>query len=650
MRNEIFANVGPRETRVAVREADRVVELHIERSAERGVGQGIFKGRVTRVLPGMQAAFVDIGLERAGFLYVTDYRADLEDVDLGDDDSNGDGGGAGSNGSKGEGGADSGRNGRGRGRGRGRGGRNSRGASQRGDGVQIEDVLQEGQEILVQVAKEPLGTKGARITSRISLAGRHLVLMPSVSRIGVSRRIASDKERRRLRSLVDKHRPKDLDLGFIVRTVSHGVSEADIKADIEYLTERWQMVQKRVEAVDEVPALIYEEPPLHLRLLRDLVTHETKQVVVDDDTAYGEMQDFVKRFMASPRPKITHARGSDPLFDAYRIEGEIEEGLGRKVWLKSGGYLVIDQSEALTAIDVNTGRFTGGKGRNLEETILKTNLEAVREIVRQLRFRNIGGLIILDLIDMEVAANREKVYRTLLDLSREDKSRVNLLKISELGLVEMTRKRTRENLVQQLCDPCPNCEGRGYVQSTQTVCYKIFRELPKAAGFVKAETLSLRAHPEVAEILLDEDAETLLAIEARIGRKVTVEPVGDFHVEQFEITAGVDDGVVRPWQLPAEPVVEAAPEPAVAATSEPAAEAVGEQTAEATSEYAAEAPGGEPSEATPEQPADEAEPEQPAQAAAETSTEPEATTEAVDKPADEAEPETEEPRVVSSDA
>ena len=518
MRNEIFVNVGPRETRVAVREGDRVVELHIERGTDRGVAQGIFKGKVTRVLPGMQAAFVDIGLERAGFLYVSDYRADLDDVDLGDDEN----GNPKPNSNSGGGG---------------RGGRRSRSAAQRGTGVQIEDVLEEGQEILVQVAKEPLGTKGARVTSRISLAGRHLVLMPGASRIGVSRRIDSDRARRRLRNLVDKHRPKEQELGFIVRTVSHGVSEADIKADIEYLTERWEMVQKRVETVGEAPAPIYEEPALHLRLLRDLVTHETKQVVVDNDTAYGEMQDFVKRFMASPRPKITHARGDESIFDTYHIEGDIEEGLGRKVWLRSGGYLVIDQSEALTAIDVNTGRFTGGKSRNLEETILKTNLEAVREIVRQLRFRNIGGLIILDLIDMEVAANREKVYRALKDAAREDKSRVNLLKISELGLVEMTRKRTRENLVQQLCDACPNCEGRGYVQSTQTVCYKIFREIPKAAGHLKAETLVLHAHPEVVSALVSEDSETMASIEQRIGRKIAIRPNHDFHVEQFEIAA-----------------------------------------------------------------------------------------------------------------
>jgi Rne/Rng family ribonuclease len=310
MKNEIFVNVGPRETRVAVRETDRVVELHIERAAERGVVGGIYKGRVTRVLPGMQAAFVDIGLERGGFLYVADYRADIDDDD--DDESPSP--------------APSRR----------------RGAAQRGQGPQIEDLLEEGREILVQVKKEPLGTKGARIESRISLAGRHLVLMPGASRVGVSRRIAGDRERRRLRKIVDDLRPADQDLGFIVRTVSHGVSEADIKADIDYLVSRWEQVQKRTAEVTEVPALIYEEPPLHIRILRDLVTHETKQIVVDDAAAYGEMQEFVKKFMAAPRPRIVNYTGDDSLFDAERIEPQIDEGVSHKVWLKSGGHLVID--------------------------------------------------------------------------------------------------------------------------------------------------------------------------------------------------------------------------------------------------------------------------------------------------------------------
>jgi ribonuclease G len=448
----------------------------------------------------MQAAFVDLGLERAGFLYVSDVRAELDDVDLGEEET---------------------------------GGRRRSAAAQRGAGPQIQDLLEEGREVLVQVAKEPLGTKGARITSRVSLAGRHLVLMPWVHKVGVSRRIGNDRERRRLRQLVEKLRPRDL--GFIVRTVSTGVTEADLKADIDYLAALWADVQVKLGEL-EPPSCVYQEPMLHLRVLRDFATHETKQIVVDDERAYGEMQEFVSRFMASPRPKIVHYSGEEPLFDHYRIESQIEEGLGRKVWCRSGGYLIIDQSEALTAIDVNTGRFTGGKSRNLEETILKTNLEAVREIVRQLRFRNIGGLIILDLIDMEVRANREKVYRALLDALREDKAKVNILKISELGLIEMTRKRTRENLIQQLCDACPNCEGRGYVQSSRTTCHRIFRELPKAAKHLSAATLLLQAHPDVAELLLSEEAEAFRQLEGKVGRPIAVRAEPRYHQEQFQIS------------------------------------------------------------------------------------------------------------------
>ena len=498
MRNEIFVNVGPRETRVAVRESDKIVELHIERANERDVVGGIYKGKVTRVLPGMQAAFVDIGLERAGFLYVGDYRAELDDAEL-DDDGNG------------------------------------HGRSRRGRGAppQIEDVLQEGREVVVQVSKEPLGTKGARITSRISLPGRHLVLMPWVSRVGVSRRIEGDRERRRLRAIVEKLRPREL--GFIVRTVSHGVSEADIKADIDYLVDLWAEIQKRREAIREAPALVYSEPPLHLRVLRDMASHETKMIVVDDPDAYGEMQAFVQRFMASPRPRITYYNHPRPMFDALKIENEIEEGLGRKVWLKSGGYLIFDQGEALTAVDVNTGRYTGGRGRNLEDTILKTNLEAVREIVHQLRFRNLGGLIILDLIDMESAGNREKVYRALSEALREDKAKVNILKISELGLVEMTRKRTRESLEQQLCAPCATCEGKGYLQSPQTISNRIFRDLPKAATYLHGATLRVQAHPAVTEILLSEAAEGLARVGGRIGRELVVEAMPAYHPEQYQI-------------------------------------------------------------------------------------------------------------------
>jgi len=503
MRNEIFVNVAPRETRVAVRESDQIVDLQIERAQDLRVAGNCYLGRVTRVLPGMQAAFVDIGLERAGFLYVADYRGDIEDADLGEDEG---------------------------------GGRRRAAAAQRGAGAQIQDLLTEGAEILVQVSKEPLGTKGARITSRISLPGRHLVLMPWVARVGVSRRIDGDRERRRLRAIVEKHRPRDL--GFIVRTVSQRVSEEDIKADIEYLTNLWAQVQKRRSEVAEAPALVHAEPPLRVRILRDLVTHETKQIVVDDADAYGEMQQFVQNFMAAPRPKIVHYKGPRPLFEMQRIEHEIDQGLGRKVWLKSGGYLIIDQSEALTAIDVNTGRFTGGKSKNLEETIVRNNLEAVREIVHQLRLRNIGGLIILDMVDMEVAANREKVYRALLEALREDKAKVNLLKISELGLIEMTRKRTRENLVQQLCEPCSNCEGNGYIQSPMTVSQRIIRQLPLSARYLADHTLVVNAHPDVTAILLAEEASSLEKISTELDRKVEVRQNPAFHRERFEILAG----------------------------------------------------------------------------------------------------------------
>jgi len=497
MRNEIFVNVGPRETRVAVRESDKIVELHIERSNERGVVGGIYKGRVTRVLPGMQAAFVDIGLERAGFLYVGDYRSELDDADL--DDENG-------------------------------GGRSRR---RSGPPPQIEDVLQEGNEVVVQVSKEPLGTKGARITSRISIPGRHLVLMPWVSRVGVSRRIEGDRERRRLRAIVEKYRPSEL--GFIVRTVSHGVSEADIKADIDYLTNLWTEIQKRKEAIREVPALIHCEPSLHLRVLRD---------------------------MASPRPRISYYSHPQPLFDAWKIENEIEEGLGRKVWLKSGGYLIFDQGEALTAVDVNTGRYTGGRGRNLEDTILKTNLEAVREIVHQLRFRNLGGLIILDLIDMESAANRDKVYRALAEALREDKAKVNILKISELGLIEMTRKRTRESLGQQLCDSCPTCEGKGYLQSSQTISNRIFRDLPKAATYLHGATLRVQAHPSVTQILLGEAVEGLAKVQTRIGRELAVEAMPSFQPEQYEIVSeGPRVALLAPSVAEIELQFDIAPEP-----------------------------------------------------------------------------------------
>ena len=385
-------------------------------------------------------------------------------------------------------------------------------------------MVREGQEILVQVAKEPIGTKGARITSHISIAGRHLVLTPWAQRVGVSRRIDSDKERRRLRDVVEKIRPKDL--GFIIRTAGEGTREADLEADVRYLTAVWDDVQIRKDQV-RAPDLLYSEPDLPLRVIRDLANSETKRIVVDSKDAHEQMKNFVSRFVADPKPKIERYDGQVPIFDYYGVEARIDANLGRKVWLKSGGYLIIDQSEALTAIDVNTGRYVGK--RDLEETVLRTNLEAVKEVVYQLRFRNIGGLIIIDLIDMESAENREKVNRALQEALRQDKARTNILKISELGLVEMTRKRTRENLVQAVCEPCAYCEGKGYVVSAESISHKVLREIRKDLRHFCGRRVEVSVNRRVAEELLARGREEIELLEAELGRSIEIRARAELH-------------------------------------------------------------------------------------------------------------------------
>jgi ribonuclease G len=475
-------------------ENDSLAELLIERSSERSVVGNIAKGRVSRVLPGMQAAFVDIGLDKAAFLYAGDYLADLEEENPG------------------------------RGRRRGRNG--SRAIPR------IDTLLSEGQEIVVQIAKEPIGTKGARITSHLAIAGRHLVLTPAGSRVGVSRRIDSDKERRRLREIVSRLRPKGM--GFIIRTAGEDAREEDLEADIKYLSSVWEALSEKRESA-RVPSVLYEEPSLPLRVIRDVANSETKRVMVDSLEVHEEIQNFVARFIADPKPKIERHTGPEAIFERHGVEAEIDANLGRKVWLKSGGYLIIDQSEALTAIDVNTGRFVGK--RDLEETVFKTNLEAVKEVVHQLRFRNIGGLIVIDLIDMEAADNREKVYRALQDAVRSDKARTNILKISELGLVEMTRKRTRENLVQQLCEPCGYCDGKGYVLSRESVTFKVLRDIRKDLAHIASREIAISVHPRVAETLLGPMKEALTELSAEVGREIEVRAKPGMHQEQFEVLA-----------------------------------------------------------------------------------------------------------------
>jgi ribonuclease G len=502
MRNEIVINAEPGETRVALIESGQFAELHIERQRDKSVVGNVVKGRVSRVLPGMQAAFVDIGLEKAAFLYVGDYFESV--LETGQTE-----GEPGSGGKR--------RNGR---------GRNGRSAPPR-----IDTVLKEGQEIIVQIAKEPIGTKGARITSSLSIPGRHLVLTPWSRRVGVSRRIGSDKERRRLREVVERLRPQNL--GFIIRTAGDGVTEADLQADIRYLATVWAAIQQR-HAEKSAPAVLYSEHDLPLRIVRDLAGHDTKRIVVDNKEVFESIESFVERFVADPKPKIEHYDENHPVFESLDLENQIHANLERKVWLKSGGSLVIDKSEALTAIDVNTGRFVGK--RDLEETVLKTNLEAVVEVVHQLRFRNLGGLIIIDLIDMESAANRDKVYRALGEALRADKARTNILKISELGLVEMTRKRTRENLVQTLCEPCGYCEGRGYILSSESVGFRVLREIRKHLPKLKGRPIAVAVNPRVAEELLTGSKQALAELSEEIGRDIEVRARPGIHQERFELT------------------------------------------------------------------------------------------------------------------
>jgi ribonuclease G len=512
--NEIIINAQAGETRVAILEQGIFAEFHIERERERSVAGTVTLGRVTRVLPGMQAAFVDIGLDKAAFLYVGDYLDESGQLGTDGDEEPAP--------------------------------RSRRGRGRNGNGRQppkIDSLLREGQEIVVQVAKEPIGTKGARITSHVSIAGRHIVLTPWSQRVGVSRQVSSDRERRRLRDIVAQVRPPDL--GFIIRTAGEGARSADIEADVKYLTAVWDDIQLRRETA-RAPATLHRELSLPLRVIRDVANSRTKRIVVDDAQVYEEMKNFLAAFVADPKPKIEHYTGALPIFDEFDIEHYVDRNLGTKVWLKSGGHLVVDQSEALTAIDVNTGRFVGK--RDLEETVLKTNLEAVKEVVYQLRFRNIGGLIIIDLIDMESAENRDKVYRALQDALRQDKARTNILKISELGLVEMTRKRTRENLVQQLCEPCGYCEGRGYVLSSESVAYKVLREIRKDLPRFCGREIAVAVNPRVAEMLLGPARKALAALSQDLGREVEVRARPGLHQEQFEVTA-LDSGPAFPLSL-----------------------------------------------------------------------------------------------------
>jgi ribonuclease G len=493
MANELIINVRSQETRVALLEDRVLVELYIERTKDRGIVGNIYKGKVVKVLPGMQAAFVDIGLEKASFLYVTDVYGGMEDYE--------------EMGFQGE-----------------------EMTPYFNSSSQIEDLLSEGQEVLVQVSKEPIGTKGTRITSYISLPGRYLVFMPTVDHIGVSRRIRDEKERKRLREIIQTLRPPSS--GFIVRTASEGAEPDEIRNDMEFLLHLWNNILKKKESTN-APSLIHSDLTMVLRVIRDILSPQVNRIVIDSREEYENIIAFINTYMPKQKYEISLHENQEAIFDAYGIEIEVDKILERKVWLKSGGYIVIDMSEALVAIDVNTGRFVGK--RNLADTILKTNLEAAKEIAYQLRLRNIGGIIIIDFIDMEREGDKEKVYQALEEAIKKDRQKTTIFKISELGLVEMTRKRTRESISRILGESCSYCEGAGLIKSKTTVCYDIFREIERTSTALGGQNIMVEVNPEVADLLYEEERAGVEELERNLKKKIVIKSRPGFHQEQFNI-------------------------------------------------------------------------------------------------------------------
>ncbi|HEY4707104.1 MAG TPA: Rne/Rng family ribonuclease [Thermodesulfobacteriota bacterium] len=486
-KTEILINSNPFETRVAMIQQGRLVEFYVERVKDRGITGNIYKGKIVRVLPGMQSAFVEIGVQRTSFLHVSDIKEPPEEDEEEEDEEH-----------------------------------------QKHADVRIQDLIKEGQEIMVQAAKEPIGTKGARVTSYISIPGRYLVFMPTYDKIAISRRISSEKERKRLREIVSSMRPQGC--GFIIRTVCDGMPKEDIQADMEFLIKLWNSIQKKKDQV-RTPGLIWSELDLTLRIIRDLFSKDIDRLVIDSKEEYERAKKFVDEFMPHLSSRLEFYEGKEEIFDAHGIEIELTDALERRVWLRSGGHIVIDQMEALTAVDVNTGKYVGKKSS--EDTIVKTNLEAVKEIVYQLRLRNIGGIIVIDFIDMARAADREKVYNTLKDALKADKARTNILKISELGIVEMTRKRVRESLSQSLCEPCPYCDGNALVKAKDTIIMDIFRELSRELP-VRKKKATLYVSPSIAE-RIKEDPAPLENLEKKFGKKIIIKPVERFHQERYEI-------------------------------------------------------------------------------------------------------------------
>ncbi|MBI4208426.1 MAG: Rne/Rng family ribonuclease [Deltaproteobacteria bacterium] len=499
MPKKILIESNPIQTRVAIIDNNVLEEFHYESKKDRRVVGNVYKGKVVRVLPGMQAAFVEIGLERTAFLYVSDVVEDLKSLEE-------------ISGEEPEEDEDFRRYSRGR----------------RSD--QIQDLLKEGQEVIVQISKEPLGTKGARLTSHISLPGRYLVLMPTLDLTGVSKKIENDRERRRLKRFIDSIRPSRG--GVIARTASCGAREEDLKADLDYLLALWSEIQKKRETTP-IPALLYEEPHLSIRTVRDLLTPDVRRIIVDWKLGYEEILKFVEKFLPRQKGIIEYFDRPEPIFDYYGVENKIREGLSKKVWLKSGGYLIIEETEALTVIDVNTGKFVGKK--NLEDTILKTNLEAAEEVVHQLILRNIGGIIIIDFIDMNRESDRQKVFRSMREALRKDRAQTNVFKISELGLIEMTRRRVAESLTRSLTQPCATCEGRGWIENEESICSEVYREIKRKSLELKKGKVTVYLHPQLSAMLRNGDAILIKEAEKELNRKILIKEDPQLPLEKIRI-------------------------------------------------------------------------------------------------------------------
>jgi ribonuclease G len=480
MAEEILINVTPQETRVAIMEQGVVQELHIERNASLGLVGNIYKGTVCRVLPGMQSAFVEIGLQRAAFLHV----ADVLECTSADQEKT------------------------------------------------IQEVLQEGQPLIVQVIKEPIGTKGARLTTQISIAGRFLVYLPQQMHIGVSQRIEDEAERELLRERLIRLLPEERNGGYIIRTMSETAADEELLADIDYLQKVWSNIQASSRTAGS-RSLVFQDLSLPMRVMRDVVNGETERILVDSRETYQKLLEFGELYAQSAVRRLEHYQGERPLFDMYNVENEIKKAMSRKVEMKSGGYLIFDQTEALTTVDVNTGSFVNGK--SLSDTIFKTNLEAAQCIARQLRLRNLGGIIIIDFIDMDEDEQRAGVLQELNKMVSKDRARTWVSGFSMLGLVEMTRKRTRESLAHILCEPCPACQGRGELKTAQTMCYEILRELLRHARQFSAREFRVIASPKVIEMMMDEESQSLANLSDFIGKPVSLQAEPQYAQEAFDI-------------------------------------------------------------------------------------------------------------------